>query len=129
MIYGKVWGSTEPLIVTPMIEVHRINAKKGKQSSIHMHQFKWNAFYCISGQTEIHVDKRPKTKFVENTKLGPGDFTTVKPGEYHRFRAIEDSVLLEIYYPEGISEDIIRRLEEQPQEQQNLQRLYSWDLN
>jgi quercetin dioxygenase-like cupin family protein len=41
--------------------------------------------------------------------LNAGDFTTVKPGEYHWFQSLEDSELLEIYYPQHITEDIVRK--------------------
>jgi len=108
MIYGKVWGTTEPLLVTPMVEVHRIKTNKGFKCSEHMHQFKWNGFYCISGGVKIHVRKN-NYDLTDVTVLGPNDFTSVKPGEYHWFESVLDSVLLEIYYPEAISEDIVRK--------------------
>jgi len=107
MIYGKVWGTTEPLLVTSMVEVHRIKTNEGFRCSEHMHQYKWNAFYCISGQTDIHV-RKSDYDLIDTTELVPGSFTTVKPGEFHWFESLKDSVLLEIYYPEGISEDIVR---------------------
>ena len=108
MIYGKVWGTTEPLLVTPMVEVHRIKTNKGYKCSEHMHQYKWNGFYCISGGTKIQVRKN-NYDLTDVTTLSPGDFTSVKPGEYHWFESVFDSVLLEIYYPEAISEDIVRK--------------------
>ena len=32
----------------------------------------------------------------------------VRPGEYHYFVAVEDVIAFEIYYPEALSEDIVR---------------------
>ena len=57
MIYGKVWGSTEPLLVTPFIELHRITTLPGYKCSEHKHEHKWNGFYCISGLMDINVRK------------------------------------------------------------------------
>ena len=108
MIYGKVWGQTEPLLVTPLIEVHRINTFGGYKCSEHLHRYKWNAFYCISGKMTIHVRKNDYD-LIDVTELEPGDFTSVKPGEYHWFECVEDAEVLEIYYAEPITEDIVRK--------------------
>jgi mannose-6-phosphate isomerase-like protein (cupin superfamily) len=108
MIYGKVWGQTESLLVTPMIEVHRIFTKSGYKCSEHLHKHKWNGFYCINGQMNIYVRKNDY-EHTDKTELMMGDFTTVKPGEYHWFECVEDAEVLEIYYAEPISEDIVRK--------------------
>ena len=109
MIQGKIWGSTETLLVTPYIEVHRIHITPGMQCSMHKHEYKWNAFYVIEGELEIHTDKNDYD-LTDITVLKSGDFTTVKPGEYHKFVSTDSDVeALEIYYPQGISEDIIRK--------------------
>ncbi len=109
MIQGKVWGSTEPLIVTPLVEIHRINILPEAFCSIHKHNFKYNAFYCISGAMYIDVRKNDYD-LVDTTRLGPGDITTVKPGEYHSFETkIVGAVALEIYYLNPIeASDIVR---------------------
>ena len=55
---GKVWGTTEPLVVTP---------------------------------------------------IDPGEYTSVQPGEYHWFETkFNNAEVLEIYYLEPITDDIIR---------------------
>jgi mannose-6-phosphate isomerase-like protein (cupin superfamily) len=108
MIHGKVWGSTAPLLVTPTVEIHKILTNEGFQCSEHLHQYKWNGFYCISGRVIIHIRKTDYS-LIDQTVLNAGDFTTVKPGEYHWFQSLEDSELLEIYYPQHISEDIVRK--------------------
>jgi mannose-6-phosphate isomerase-like protein (cupin superfamily) len=106
--FGKVWGNTSPLLVTPMIELHRINIEPNAFCSMHKHQFKYNMFYVISGNLEIHVEKS-EYSLTDVTKLGPGEFTTVKPNELHMFKTRDDPVLaLEIYYLETIGEDIVR---------------------
>lgn len=109
MIQGKIWGTTESLLVTPMIELHRIFVNPDMKCSEHKHQFKWNGFYCVSGSIEIHVRKNDYD-LTDVTILEPGMFTTVAPNEYHWFQTSKDSAqVLEIYYVEPIGSDIVRR--------------------
>ena len=108
MLYGKVWGKTEPLLITPMIEVHRIEINPYAYCSMHKHQYKYNMFYVIEGELFIHV-KKNDYDLVDITHLRSGDYTTVKPNEFHQFKTEGSPVkALEIYYLESIGEDIIR---------------------
>ena len=107
-ITGKVWGDTSAIIQTPLVELHKINIKAGYKCSEHKHEHKWNGFYVISGTLEIHVRKN-NYELTDVTVLRAGDFTTVRPGEYHWFSSITDCVALELYYPETLSEDIVRK--------------------
>lgn len=108
MEYGKIWGKTKPLLQGKSVEVHEIFAKKGTQCSMHKHQTKFNAFYVISGKMNIIVEKNDYD-LVDTTTLEAGGFTTVSPGEYHRFKAIEDTIALELYYTELDHNDIVRK--------------------
>lgn len=109
MLFGKVWGKTELLLKTPTIEVHRLTILPNSHCSMHAHRFKHNAFYVQSGVLFIEV-KKNDYDLVDITELGPGDFTTVKPNEDHRFVTKDVLVTgIEIYYQEPLSEDIIRK--------------------
>ena len=105
---GKVWGETELILQTPFIEFHRIWVHSGGYCSTHKHDYKWNLFYVISGELEIQIHKRDYP-LIDKTILGPREWTTVKPGEFHSFQAKEDTMALELYYPEPLSDDIIRK--------------------
>ena len=107
-IEGKVWGETTPILQTPMIEIHKVFIHSGGQCSTHKHDHKWNGFLVVQGTVEIHVEKNDYD-LVDKTVLTDGEFTTVKPGEFHYFKANEDSVLYEIYYIDPIQEDIFRK--------------------
>ena len=107
-IVGKVWGDTSVLIQNPLVELHRINTKAGYKCSEHKHAHKWNGFYVISGTMEIHV-RKSDYNLTDVTVLRAGDFTTVRPGDYHWFSSITDCSALELYYPETLSEDIQRK--------------------
>ena len=108
MLHGKIWGTTEVLEKTPIVEVHRLNILPNMQCSMHKHLHKRNAFHVSSGKLYIDVVKNDYA-LTDTTTLGPGDYTVVMPNEFHRFRTgPEGAIGIEIYYPEPLSEDIIR---------------------
>ena len=108
MILGKVWGTTELLLKTPFIEVHRLKIKPNARCSLHCHKYKHNAFMVSTGRLIIEVVKNDYP-LTDRTELGPGDFTTVKPNEFHRFVTEDEPVTgIEIYYCEPLREDIVR---------------------
>jgi len=107
---GKVWGETTTLLKTPFVEVHKLSIRSNSACSLHKHERKWNAFYVEHGRLFIEVHKLAYD-LVDLTELAPGEITTVAPGEYHRFftRGGPTVECLEIYYPEPLSDDIIRK--------------------
>jgi quercetin dioxygenase-like cupin family protein len=107
MKQGKVWGQTRLLLKNPFCELHRLEAKKGTQCSKHLHEFKTNLFFVESGKLLIRVWKN-SYDLVDETILGPGEYTEVTPNENHQFVALEDTIAFELYYPQGITDDIVR---------------------
>lgn len=105
-IQGKVWGTTKCLFANCGSEVHEIHAIKGGYCSKHKHLNKHNRFYVQSGKLQIITwTATGEDKVV----IGPGEFTDVPPGVFHRFRALEDTTCLEIYWTNDInSADIVR---------------------
>lgn len=107
-ISGKIWGKTELLLKNPFVEFHKITINAGAYCSLHKHNYKHNCFYVIKGELEIEVHKN-NYALVDITILSAGQMTTVAPGEFHRFHALTDVVAFELYYPETLSEDIVRK--------------------
>lgn len=105
---GKVWGTTELIFRNPLIEFHRISIKEGGFCSTHKHEYKWNLFYVQEGTLQVHVHKNDYD-LIDTTTLRGTQWTTVKPGEYHSFEAISDVLAFEIYYPEPLTDDIVRK--------------------
>ena len=105
---GKVWGQTIELLKTPLIEVHHILIDPNRVCSMHKHEFKWNMFYVIKGELAIEVEKNDYD-LLDTTILKPGEWTSVKPNEFHRFRSITSVEALEIYYLEPLTADIVRK--------------------
>jgi mannose-6-phosphate isomerase-like protein (cupin superfamily) len=104
---GKVWGDTSCLLANGAVELHHINFKAGYRCSRHMHQTKANFFRVETGKLIIRVWMKDYD-LVDETILGPGDFTIVKPGLEHEFEAISDGSAIELYWAELDHGDIVR---------------------
>ena len=107
-IAGKVWGTTEEIEANGVLEFHRIEMEAGGVCSKHKHEFKWNGFFVEEGIMKIRVWQNDYD-LVDETILGPGDFTQVKPGVIHQFEGLEDGVAFELYWAEFNHNDIVRR--------------------
>jgi mannose-6-phosphate isomerase-like protein (cupin superfamily) len=106
---GKVWGTTETVIATPLFEAHRLSILANAKCSLHVHKKKWNAFVVLSGRLYVDV-KKNDYDLVDTTQLDPGEMTTVPPGEYHRFRTGESGCEgYEFYYLSPLDSDIERK--------------------
>lgn len=103
---GKCWGSTLAVEQNGFTELHHASINKGKRCSKHIHRFKWNGFYVLSGELLIRVWQ--SSGLIDETKLGPGQYTKVAPGIPHRFECLEDCELIELYWPEMHHNDIVR---------------------
>jgi len=106
---GKIWGQTELIHANGVLEFHRIEFKKGFKCSEHEHKYKWNGFFVESGKMIVRVWQDDQDGLVDETILGPGEFTQVKPGKIHQFEGIEDGVAFELYWAEFNHDDIVRR--------------------
>jgi len=107
MIAGKVWGQTELLEANGVLEFHRIEAKAGGVCSKHKHKHKWNGFFVEKGKLLIRTWKN-SYNLVDETIIGPGQYTKIAPGEYHQFEALEDTIAFELYWAEFDHNDIER---------------------
>jgi len=107
---GKIWGSTELIHANGFLEFHRIEFLSNSKCSEHKHSYKWNGFYVESGELLIRVwQENDQEGLIDETLLGPGDFTLVKPGKYHQFEGIKRGVAFELYWAEFNHDDIQRR--------------------
>lgn len=114
MTTGKIWGTTERVIATPLFEKHRLEIEPHRRCSIHRHHAKRNSFTVVAGELFIDVfaggESAPAPgAAMDTTTLGPGDSTEVAAGTWHRFRTGgQRCVATEEYYPEALAEDIER---------------------
>ena len=64
-------------------------------------------FYVISGKLQINTWKNDYP-LCDSTILQAHERTIIKPGEFHEFVVLEDSVVLEVYWVELKLDDIDR---------------------
>lgn len=106
MIKKKPWGTTECLIESPMMQLHRITVVANAFCSEHKHAGRANVFYVVAGMLEIHWWEKGKRKSVV---LCHGESHTILPGVRHQFRTrVPAAIALEMYYPVLNLGDIIR---------------------
>lgn len=104
---GKVWGTTELIEANGALEFHRLEMIEGGVCSKHLHEFKWNGFFVESGKLIVRVWQKDYD-LVDETIIGPGGYTRVKPGLYHQFECLEAGVAYELYWAEFNHSDIKR---------------------
>lgn len=105
---GKIWGHTNELFNKNNVEIHRICIESGGYCSTHKHCHKYNMFFVERGTLIVDVWKNDYD-LVDRTILKSNQSTIVKPKEYHRFIAEENTVAYEIYWTELDQSDIIRK--------------------
>ena len=104
---GKIWGQTELIHANGVLEFHRIEYKKNVACSKHKHEFKWNGFFVESGKMKVLVWQKDYD-LVDETIACTGDLSIVKPGKFHEFEALENTIAYEIYWVELDHNDIER---------------------
>jgi len=98
---SKIWGERWMVRKDSTHAVSALFIKKGYRCSWHKHEQKYNLFVVLEGKIEIITHNGGGT-------VEAGQTFTTKPGEWHEFRGIEDSVVIEEMYVQYDESDIIR---------------------
>jgi len=106
-IQGKVWGLTQEVFKNSNFEIHRIEVNKGGYCSKHKHNHKINAFFIEKGKLNIKI-YQTDYDLVDDTIASAGELSIVKPGLYHEFEALENTIAYEIYWVDLNHDDIER---------------------
>jgi mannose-6-phosphate isomerase-like protein (cupin superfamily) len=106
-IEGKVWGTTGCIIKNSLLELHRIECKKGGYCSKHKHQTKANLFFVEQGSLEVRIFR--DNGLVDKLTLRSGDQTTVPANVVHQFAVLEENTIAyELYWSQLEQDDIVR---------------------
>lgn len=112
MRQGKDWGYTTEFFRNAMVSAYHLEINKGGYCSEHVHKYKFNLFYVISGKLEITIWRENDVKDI--TVLTAGQVSAVAPGSYHMFKGLEKTECIEVYQVLLIDPDIKRRTQGGP---------------
>ncbi len=79
--------------------------RAGEQLSLQFHNRKDETIYVQQGRIEIEIS-RPGVRIPESEVVAAGAAFRIRPGMIHRWRALEDAVVLEASTPE--LDDVVR---------------------
>ncbi len=100
----KPWGYELVYALTDSYCGKVIFIRKDEQLSLQFHRKKDEVIYIHSGRIELEVGEPGRTPDIE--VVGPGRAFRFKPGTVHRWRALEDTFVLEVSTPE--LDDVVR---------------------
>jgi mannose-6-phosphate isomerase-like protein (cupin superfamily) len=103
----KFWGTNRCIYSEKNFEVHHAQIVEGGFSSKHHHVYKVNNFYIVSGTLKVFLFD-DTGKEVHCVTLGTGTNFSVPPGVEHKFEAITNVDLIEIYWANLDPDDIVR---------------------
>jgi len=84
---------TDIFVNSPKDHATIIFSKKGAVRGNHYHKLSTQHDFVISGKIKMLTQKVGEDK-IEETILGPYDYTTCEPGEAHTFVMLEDSTFI-----------------------------------
>ncbi len=81
-----------------------IFVRAGEQLSLQFHRVKDETIYVHSGRIELEIGDPGKP--LDTEVVGPGRSFRLRPGVVHRWKALEDTIVLETSTPE--LDDVVR---------------------
>jgi mannose-6-phosphate isomerase len=100
----KPWGHELVYALTDRYCGKIIFIRKGEQLSLQFHREKDEVVYVHEGRIEMEIGDPGGALDIE--VVGPGRAFHIAPGTVHRWRALEDSLVLEVSTPEV--DDVVR---------------------
>lgn len=99
--WPKIWGTNMEIYSNDLCSINKLHVKKGGVCSWHSHKVKYNIFFVVSGKLEIQTD-------IGNSVLVEDQNFMISPGTKHLFRALEDTIAIEIMFVKYDHNDIQR---------------------
>jgi mannose-6-phosphate isomerase len=101
----KPWGYEILWALSESYSGKILFVRAGEQLSLQFHNVKDETIYLQSGRIELEIGG-PGDAIQESEVVAPGASFRIKPGTVHRWRALEDSTILEVSTPE--LDDVVR---------------------
>ncbi|MBN1336632.1 MAG: cupin domain-containing protein [Deltaproteobacteria bacterium] len=100
----KPWGHEEVWAETDRYVGKILHIRAHRRLSLQHHVVKDETIRVLSGRMVLELDDA--NGVLSARTLGPGDVARIRPGQRHRFAALEDCDVLEVSTPE--LEDVVR---------------------
>jgi mannose-6-phosphate isomerase len=100
----KPWGYEVLYALTERYCGKLLFIRKGEQLSLQFHKQKDEVIYVHQGRIELEVGEPGRTP--DREVVGPGHAFRFTPGTVHRWRALEDTLVLEVSTPDV--DDVVR---------------------
>ena len=100
----KPWGYEIVYALTDRYCGKILFIRKGEQLSLQFHRRKDEVIYIHEGRIELEVGEPGRTP--DREVVGPGRAFRFTPGTVHRWRALEDTLVLEVSTPD--LDDVVR---------------------
>ena len=100
----KPWGYEILFARTDRYGAKVLFIRQGEQLSLQFHRVKDEVIYVQEGRIELEIGDPGGALDIE--VVGPGKAFRLRPGTVHRWRALEDAVVLEASTPEF--DDVVR---------------------
>jgi mannose-6-phosphate isomerase len=100
----KPWGYEIIYALTDRYCGKVLFIRKDEQLSLQFHRVKDEVIYIHEGRIELEIGDPGGPLDIE--VVGPGHAFHIKPGTVHRWRALEDTVVLEVSTPD--IDDVVR---------------------
>ena len=101
----KIWGERWLIRKDSTHAVSYLDVKGGYRCSWHSHATKYNLFVVLTGHFQLVIEEMEEKVLID---LSPGESFTIKPGQFHEFRGLKDSQVIEEMYVEYDEADINR---------------------
>jgi len=101
----KIWGQRWLIRKDATHAVSYLRVKAGYRCSWHCHKTKYNLFVVLHGTLILIIEELGELITVQ---IHAGEELTIKPGQWHEFRAYEDCECIEEMYVEYDEGDIDR---------------------
>lgn len=94
----KTWGYEKIIVNNEKYCMKELHLNKNFQCSLHYHQDKDETFYVQSGHVFLEVESFIPGVGLQGTTrhLKAGDIFRLRPGTWHRFTGIENSLIIEV---------------------------------
>jgi len=110
--FRKSWGIRTPLLEHDTVRIDHAHIRKGGHCSKHYHETQSNLFYVVYGKLQVDLfrmgDGAGEFYCYYSRTLELGDSMEVPRGVWHKFRALEETDMIEIYRSPCSESDIQR---------------------